>query len=186
MPHIHSDSGQHDLVVGGFLFKKYTDRYTVVLHRHKKYNKFLHFGGHVELDENIWHALMREIQEETGYEIGQLQILQPKDRLKTMSPETNAVLCPQPVLINTHTVPHGNNHSHIDIIFALIIEDKPNLAIGKNESAEIIEFEIEQIPKLLVESETLSFVSDAVNYIASTILDKWDIVPASSYETEPK
>jgi len=40
----------------------------IILHKHRKLNKLLQFGGHVELDETPWQAVLREIAEESGYD----------------------------------------------------------------------------------------------------------------------
>lgn len=44
----------------------YNNDFEVLLHRHKKRNKFLGPGGHVENNEHESEALLREVYEETG------------------------------------------------------------------------------------------------------------------------
>ncbi|MCA9396832.1 MAG: NUDIX domain-containing protein [Candidatus Omnitrophica bacterium] len=62
MPHIHK---LIDFVISVFIVHQ--DK--VLLVHHKKYNKWLPIGGHIELDENPDQALMREIHEECGLKV---------------------------------------------------------------------------------------------------------------------
>lgn len=62
MPHIHK---LIDFVVSVFI----VNENKVLLVQHKKYNKWLPIGGHIELDENPDQALLREIQEECGLKV---------------------------------------------------------------------------------------------------------------------
>ena len=41
----------------------------VLLHKHIKYNTWFPVGGHVEADEFPYEAALREVKEETGYDI---------------------------------------------------------------------------------------------------------------------
>ena len=52
MPHIHNQPGQHDICVSGYIVKITEGAEPrIILHKHRKLNKLLQFGGHVELDE---------------------------------------------------------------------------------------------------------------------------------------
>ena len=62
MPHIHR---LYDFVVSIFI----VNRGRVLLCWHKKYREWLPIGGHVDLDEDPDHALMKEIREECGLEV---------------------------------------------------------------------------------------------------------------------
>ncbi len=50
----------------------------------------------MELNETPWQAVAHELTEETGYELGQLSILQPVDRIESLP---KIVVHPAPVLI---------------------------------------------------------------------------------------
>lgn len=76
MAHIHTGLGQHDLTVSAFIVRGAPDGPRLLLHRHKKLALVLQPGGHVELAENPWAAIIREIAEETGYSATQLVVLQ--------------------------------------------------------------------------------------------------------------
>ncbi len=77
MSHIHTAPGQHDATVSAFIIRIDTEP-LVLLHKHKKLGILGQIGGHVELHENPWQAIQHEIKEESGYDITDLMILQPK------------------------------------------------------------------------------------------------------------
>jgi 8-oxo-dGTP pyrophosphatase MutT (NUDIX family) len=62
MPHIHD---KIDLTASAYIV--YNDK--VLLIHHKKLDKWMQVGGHVELDETPDQALLREIKEETGLSV---------------------------------------------------------------------------------------------------------------------
>jgi 8-oxo-dGTP pyrophosphatase MutT (NUDIX family) len=99
MSHIHTKLGEHDVTSSAFIVRFDTPKPQLLLHQHKSLGKLLQPGGHVELTENPWQSVLREITEETGYELSQLQVLQPKDRLASLA---NAILHPVAVCVNTH------------------------------------------------------------------------------------
>jgi 8-oxo-dGTP pyrophosphatase MutT (NUDIX family) len=82
MSHIHKKPGQHDHTASTFLFRTDFSEPKVMLHFHQKLGSYMQFGGHVELNETPWQTVIHELREESGYDIDQLQILQPKQRLK--------------------------------------------------------------------------------------------------------
>ena len=73
MSHIHNDPGHHDLTVSAFIILLDKTTPKLLLHRHRILKKWLQFGGHVELNENPWTAIIRKMSEESGYGIEQLQ-----------------------------------------------------------------------------------------------------------------
>jgi ADP-ribose pyrophosphatase YjhB (NUDIX family) len=65
MPHIHTQSGQIDLVAEVFcVFQN-----TVLFRLHEKYCIWLPPGGHVELNETPEEAAVREVKEETNMRV---------------------------------------------------------------------------------------------------------------------
>ena len=62
MPHIHE---LIDFTVGVYIVH---DSKVLLVH-HKKFDKWLSVGGHIELHEDPEEALFREVKEETGLEI---------------------------------------------------------------------------------------------------------------------
>src|SRR5690349_3881626 len=120
MPHIHTGPGQHDLAVGAYIIRSDFDEPKLLLHWHKKLDKWLQFGGHVELDENLWDAVRHELLEESGYELKQLKLLQPKERMKSLR---GAILHPQPFHLNTHVFNETHNHTVLE--YAFVTDQEP-------------------------------------------------------------
>src|SRR3954466_7704978 len=63
MPHIHHEPGQHDFTTSAFIVRTDRSEPQAVLHEHRKIGKLLQFGGHIELTESPWQALLREVRE---------------------------------------------------------------------------------------------------------------------------
>lgn len=82
MAHIHTNPGEHDLTASAFIVRDDFEEPRLLLHMHKKLHILLQPGGHVELNENPWQAIEHELREETGYTFDELEVLQPKDRLR--------------------------------------------------------------------------------------------------------
>src|SRR5437879_1527745 len=104
MPHIHTKPGQHDHTASAYIVRIDGKEPKILLHKHKKSGKYQQFGGHIELDETPWQAVLHEIKEESGYDAKQLMLLQPKERLKSLG---DADQHPVPVCHNTHTFSPG-------------------------------------------------------------------------------
>jgi 8-oxo-dGTP pyrophosphatase MutT (NUDIX family) len=133
MPHIHSEPGQHDVTASAFIVRIERDQKPrILLHRHKKINKLLQPGSHVEVTENPWQAIIHEIREETGYDIHQLKVLQSAPNIK-QSPSSNATYWPIPIAVNTHQF-NGENHFHDDLSFAFVTTELPDGDPDENES----------------------------------------------------
>jgi len=133
MPHIHSAPGQHDATASAFIVRLEENQLPkILLHRHVKLNKLLQPGGHVELDENPWQAVIHEIREETGYEVHQLKVLQSALNL-VQNPNSNATYLPIPVAANTHRF-GDEDHFHDDLAFAFLTTELPSGTPDKGES----------------------------------------------------
>ena len=83
MPHIHD---RIDFTVAVFVVHQ--DRVLVVHHR--KLDKWLPLGGHIELDEDPEQAALREAKEESGLDVELLG-----ERPPTTSPGTRALIAPR-------------------------------------------------------------------------------------------
>lgn len=108
MPHIHEkiDFDTDALIV-------YQGR--VLFVHHKKYNRWLTPGGHIELDEDPEQALFREIEEETGLTRNDLELLDTTlpafDAIDEVKP------LPRPRFMDIHQV--DDQHRHIRLAFVL-------------------------------------------------------------------
>jgi len=125
MPHIHTEPGQHDPTATAYIIGVFDEAPKALVHMHRKLHMLLPVGGHVELDENPRQAVAHEIEEESGYTLDELTILQPISRLK---PIPNIIVHPYPVVINTHQIA-GLDHYHTDTIYAFLAHSLPKHSI---------------------------------------------------------
>ncbi len=175
MPHLHTEPGQHDLTVGAYIFRTDFDQPKLLMHMHKKLNKWLQFGGHVELDETPWQAIAHEIEEESGYQLSQLQLLQPEERMRKIS---LANLHPQPFAVNTH--PFNDEHYHTVLEYVFTTTEDPQGVVEEDESQELRLFTREEI-KALPDAEMYPGSRDICLYLFDTILPSWQPVDPLDY-----
>lgn len=101
MPHIHD---LYDFVVSVFIVRKGR----VLLVRHKRYNRWLPIGGHIELDEDPEEALRREIREECGLKVKVLASRPP-----IAHPGVKPILTPS--FVDSHRI--SDSHRHIAFVY---------------------------------------------------------------------
>ena len=128
----------------------------------------MQFGGHVELNENPWQALERELLEESGYAFSQLQLLQPKHDSLT----TTGSISPHPQPMSLVTYPAGNKHYHTDICYAFVTTEKPRFNIALDETLDIQALSRADFESLS-EDEMFANVRDVIIYIFDTALQQW-------------
>lgn len=175
MPHIHTKPGQHDHTASGFIVRLDLDEPQMLLHRHRLLDKYLQFGGHIELDETPWQTIIHELQEESGYTMEQLKILQPKMRLKRL---TRSKLHPQPVTVDTHNF--SPDHFHTDMKYVFVTRELPSLKVGPDESTDFKLFTKAKLMELS-EDETFKDVKEIGEYIFDHILPTWQPVDPSEF-----
>ncbi|TXG76393.1 NUDIX domain-containing protein [Patescibacteria group bacterium] len=176
MAHLHTEPGGHDLTVSAYVFIAANDETRLWVHRHKKLDKWMQFGGHVEHTEQPWAAIAHELTEESGYSLRQLKVLQPTPFLQ---PLTGAVLHPANVCINTHAFPEID-HYHTDISYAFVTEQLPDNPPQDGESSDL---------KAITRSELLSLEADQIPessreialFIFDHILSSWQPIPATDF-----
>jgi 8-oxo-dGTP pyrophosphatase MutT (NUDIX family) len=101
MAHIHE---KIDFTVAVFIVR---DGKVLLVH-HRKLDKWLPIGGHIELDEDPEQAALREAREESGFEIELVG-----DRPPTTEPGTRALVAPR--FLDIHRI--TNTHEHIGMIY---------------------------------------------------------------------
>lgn len=101
MPHIHE---KIDFTVAVFVVE--ANRVLVVHHR--KLNKWLPIGGHIELDEDPEAAALRETLEESG-----LEVVLVGERPPTTETGTRALIAPR--FLDIHRI--SPTHEHIGMIY---------------------------------------------------------------------
>ena len=80
----------------------------ILLIHHRKLNKWLPLGGHIELDEDPEQAALREAKEESGFDVELLG-----QRPPTTSPGTRALIAPR--FLDIHRI--NETHEHIGMIY---------------------------------------------------------------------
>lgn len=114
-------------------------------------------GGHVEVTENPWQALQHELLEETGYELPQLHVLQPR-MPELVFTDTTTVKHPLPFLVNTHPMETDvKDHYHTDLAFLFITSELPKFKVGEGESDTLTWLTEEELNKTN-EDEVLLFM----------------------------
>jgi 8-oxo-dGTP pyrophosphatase MutT (NUDIX family) len=177
MAHIHTEPGQHDHTVSAYIIRIDSDEPKIMLHLHKKQGTYMQFGGHIELDETPWQAIIHELREEAGYDLDQLMILQPTTRITHLS--DGAIPHPQPMSHSTHNF--DNKHSHIDIAYAMVARNAPNYSPDENESTDIKLFtrsELQALPKELI----FENVREIALYALDEIYGSWEEVPTNTFK----
>ena len=101
MAHIHE---KIDFTVAIFVVH---DEKILLIH-HRKLDKWLPLGGHIELDEDPEQAALREAKEESGLEVELLG-----ERPPTTSPGTRALIAPR--FLDIHRI--SDTHEHIGMIY---------------------------------------------------------------------
>jgi 8-oxo-dGTP diphosphatase len=141
MPHIHTEPHEHDHTVSAFIINTVDN--TLLLHQHKVMKIWLQPGGHIELKENPWQAIQHELEEETGYTLDQLKVLQAYYPL----PGLVETIHPVPLVYRTHPFP-GIDHYHTDAAYAFTTEQLPSKSIGEDESDTLTWFTFKELKKL--------------------------------------
>jgi 8-oxo-dGTP pyrophosphatase MutT (NUDIX family) len=117
MAHIHE---KIDFTVAIFVVH---DKKILLIH-HRKLDKWLPLGGHIELDEDPEQAALREAREESGLDVELLG-----ERPPTTSPGTRALIAPR--FLDIHRI--SATHEHIGMIYWA----RPAAPAGKNCNAAI-------------------------------------------------
>lgn len=174
MSHIHTKPGQHDHTAGAYIVQLQGDEPRLLLHQHLVLGTLLHFGGHVELDETPWQAVVHEIREESGYATDQLELLQPKERVRHLK---GVEQHPVTVAHITHLLKEG--HYHSDLQYAFVTQEEPRHERDERESDIIVSFSRDE----LAESDDPRLpenIRQTGLFIFDTCLKTWDRLPAAA------
>ena len=101
MAHIHE---KIDFTVAIFVVRDHK----ILLIHHRKLNKWLPLGGHIELDEDPEVAALREAREESGLDVELMG-----ERPPTTEPGTRALIAPR--FLDIHRI--TDTHEHIGMIY---------------------------------------------------------------------
>jgi 8-oxo-dGTP pyrophosphatase MutT (NUDIX family) len=178
MPHIHTAQGQHDLTTTAFIIRIDGTEPLGMLHRHRKLGLLLPVGGHVELDETPWAAAIHEIAEESGYDIGQLKVLQPAERIRRMD---GVKTHPVPLFLQTHEFKKDEGHYHIDVGFLLVADSMPVNRPTEGESEEVLWFTNKEIQSRA--NEMPADIAQIYDFAFNIALPRWEQVTPDKFDT---
>lgn len=119
MPHIHE---LYDFVVSAFI----VHRGRVLLVNHKRYDRWLPIGGHIELNEDPEEALYREIREECGLKV-RIHASKPPIAHDGVKP------IPTPSYVDVHRI--SGAHKHIAYVY-FGTASNPNAVLHESEHRE--------------------------------------------------
>ena len=180
MPHIHTQPDQHDHTVTAYIIRRDMDQPRLLMHMHKKLGKLMPVGGHIELNETPWAAMMYEVKEEAGYDADQLSVLQPELRISpTEVPDV--ALHPQPLLMNTHDI--TPEHFHSDTGYLLEAHGDPRHELADGESSDIRWLTRDELASL-GEDEVWHNTRVAGLAIFDNFINSWQPVAVAEFTTK--
>lgn len=144
MPHIHNGEGEHDLTASAFIVREMHGQFVILMHKHKKIDRIMQPGGHVELTENPFQAVIREVAEETGYLRSQLHPMERSVRTGSLGFITTDD--PQPFYVNTHQIQDDPVHFHTDLSYVFFVTEDPKAKPLPGESLEFYWIAQDRIP----------------------------------------
>lgn len=179
MPHIHTEQNQHDVTVSAWLFRAEKEQ-EVFVHMHRKIQKYMEIGGHMELDETPWQTIVREMKEEAGYELSNLEIYQP-DYMPVVLKSN--VVHPVPALLLTYQPMPG--HYHTDITYAFHEISGASTVPRDGESNDLRWMTFAQLEQGIKEGTVLSDVAEIYTAMRTVISSKgYRRVPTSLFSLD--
>jgi 8-oxo-dGTP pyrophosphatase MutT (NUDIX family) len=136
-------------------------------HKHKLLNQWLHFGGHVELNESPWKAVCREIREESGYAMDQLLLLQSSERFVSVSSE------PLPATVSSFLFGESGQHYHTDLSYAFVTSELPRFPLGDGESGELMRMTVAEL-QAIKEGDIPENMRAGLLYVVQQLFPKYE------------
>lgn len=177
MPHIHNEPGQHDHTVTAYIVRMDGREPKVLLHMHRKLGMLLPPGGHIELNETPWAAMAHELEEESGYALDELVIMQPSVRVREL---TKVTLHPQPIVMQTHSI--TSDHFHSDSSYLFVASGEPSGTLHDGESSDLrwmSRQDVADTPSDILYDNT----RETILVVFDEFLGAWERVPATSFST---
>jgi 8-oxo-dGTP diphosphatase len=154
------------------------DEWKCLVHFHKKIDKLMQVGGHIELDETPWQTVANELAEETGYELGELEVLQyTADKVA----DAGNLNHPTPFCMNTHNV--GNDHYHSDLCYGFVAAHRPRSSTAAGESDDLRWLTLAELRELSASGDALTDCMEIYAFLLDHI-DSYVRVPAADFLLE--
>jgi 8-oxo-dGTP pyrophosphatase MutT (NUDIX family) len=149
-PHITSPLCEVGHITGSSMIVHSASR-RVLLNHHKKFDRWMQFGGHMDNDLAPHVTALREAREESGLmDLTFVDATHPS----TSSGPGASHLGARPFDVDVHGVPARNDrpdHLHLDLRYLLATE-QPDAAQATDESNDIRWFALEELPALNLET----------------------------------
>lgn len=142
----------------------------VLLNHHKKFDRWMQFGGHPDFETEPWRVALREAREETG--LTDLVFVYPAGQ--------NATEPPRPFDVDAHLIAARGErpqHLHLDMRY-LLVTRSPHLARATHESNAIQWFEMDDALAMPLEPNVLRMLRKAKNAQADGALAAASAAPA--------
>ncbi|MCL2849949.1 MAG: NUDIX domain-containing protein [Micrococcales bacterium] len=178
MAHLHTAPGAGDVTASALVVRETDAGLVALVHQHKTLPWVLQVGGHVEHTENPWTALGHELAEESGYDLADLEVLQPYDPA-VMQTTTSRTL-PVPAAMEVHWI--TADHFHTDIEYVLVAHDLPTRPPADGESPDLRWCTLDELANDPAVPPSLV----AVYRLAMTVLwTSWARYPATTWSVDP-
>lgn len=178
MPHIHTAPGQHDMTVSGYIIRRREDgAWLCLVHMHRKIDMLMQIGGHIELTQTPWQAMVAELREETGYEPAELDVAQ----WAAVPTLDRTVTHPLPLLMNTHMA--GEGHYHSDTCYGFVARAVPHRATAEGESSDLRWLTLAELQTAAERGEALRDVVEIYEYLLS-VESTMQKVPAAKFSVD--
>lgn len=178
MPHIHTQPNQHDITISSIIVLNEEGVWRCLVHFHHKLQVLMQIGGHVELDETPWQTVAHETNEESGYTLSELRLLQPTAEM--LQSKIN-IIHPVPLIMGTYNV--GDDHYHSDICYGFVAARRPAAAPTNGESSDLRWLTLDELKRMSSSGEVLSDVYTMYAFLLGH-LDAYFQVEASSFSLE--
>ena len=178
MPHIHTAPNQHDMTVSAYIVRRVDDEWKCLVHCHRKIEKYMQIGGHIELDQTPWQAMAAELNEESGYELCELVVLQA---LPSFEKSASNIAHPLPLMMNTHNA--GKEHFHSDTCYAFVAEGESHHDVADGESNDLRWLSLDELKTMAQNGNALPDAAHLYEYLLKNI-DAMTRVDAASFSLE--
>lgn len=178
MPHLHTEPGQHDMTVSGYIIRRGEGgEWVCLVHMHRKIDMLMQIGGHIELDQTPWQAMVAELREESGYEPAELELLQWAE----VPQLDRTVTHPLPLLMNTHMA--GEGHYHSDTCYSFIAHNLPKHEVVEGESNDFHWLTLQELQVKAAQGDALRDVLEIYEYMID-VMSMMQKVPAADFSLD--